>query len=168
MHLLAEGTVEHGIRVLVVAEHEGQRKHRHLGLELRQHVRATEGEVEIAELQPLLHLPLVAELPARIDAHVIFSASALLDKLREALRALAPHVVRRPHMAEPESLFRLGENLTFRADDARGSADEHYRHSPREAAPCHLDGHGCSSLMSPLPDAFSIRLTKRTLAVKAQ
>src|SRR5829696_6205466 len=95
-----------------------------------------------SELQPFLHLPLIAELPARIDAHVIFSAGALLDELREALRALAPHVVRRPHMAEPERLFRLGENLTFRADDGRGSADEHYRHSPREAAPCHLDGHG--------------------------
>src|SRR5215216_8027670 len=130
MHLLAEGTVEHGIRVLVVAEHEGQRKHRHLRLELRQHVRAAEGEVEIAELQPFLHLSLVAELPARIDAHVIFSAGALFYELREALRALAPDVVRRPHMAEPERLFRLGEGLASRASDPGGSADEHYRHYP--------------------------------------
>src|SRR5829696_5260243 len=122
-----------------------------------------------SELQPFLHLPLIAELPARIDAHVIFAAGALLDELREALRALAPHVVRRPHMAEPERLFRLGEGLASRADDRGGSGDEHDRDYPREAARCHVDGHGappsCRARLS--RDAFSIRLTKPTLAVKS-
>src|SRR5829696_8741839 len=103
---------------------KGSAKTAHLGLELRQHIGAAEGQVEITDLKAFLHLPLVAELPAWIDAHIVFSAGALLHKIGEALCTLTPNVVRRPHMAEAKRLFSLGESVAPRADEPRGGTDE--------------------------------------------